>query len=333
MSESTRESATIPSPKRLRFAVLRRGVFGEFRRRLAVVPTIAATILLIGCATTRVPTPPERAEVVARIEAADRRLRSMDRFEATGSAVLSIRRADGSAAEEQLDLLLLRERPGRLAVRLKLSVTDTLAWLGSDGTRWWLFLPEERPSVVWHGTVDTTEQGVTGAELGSEPMPIPPALRRPALVDLLLGLEPADSIDRLEWDAESRAWQLELPLSTAEGWSDPGWLVRRLYASDGAVVERIEIVDPRGRIVASSRLADHVRVEVPDRAVGDWPMVPMRIELSGAPDPGTNEPESVRLSLERPSGRGTRVKANAFDWQRLLKAMSPERVIVVGAEP
>jgi hypothetical protein len=300
---------------------------------VAVLSVLAFSSAAAGCAAASRQDASEelraRREAMTRITAADRRLASLDRFEATGTAVLPVRNPEGAIEEEQLDLLILRERPGRLAVRLKLSVTDTLAWLGSDGARWWLFLPEETPPTVWHGPVDPDGEASTPEDR----IPLPPTLRRPMLVDLLLGLEPVGEFAALEWDASSQRWWIEGPIAAAGMASTAGWTVRRGYARDGSVPEVVEVRDPAGDLVARSRLSNHARVEVPDRAVGDWPMVPMRIELAGPADEGSDEAPAVRLALERPSGRGRRVKAAAFDWDRLLRAMRPERVVDVGAAP
>lgn len=294
------------------------------RPRAALAWLVVASTAVGGCAAMGMQTASDRDAAMARIAEADARLAFLERFEATGTAVIPIRASSGEIEEEQLDLLLLRERPGRLAVRLKLSVTDTLAWLGSDGARWWLFLPEESPSTVWHGEVSSTGE----ESFEDEAIPLPPGLRRPGIVDLLLGLEPVDDLASLEWDPTSAAWWIERPMEP-EGGDGPRWTVRRRYSDRGAVPTVVEVRDGRGELRARSRLSEHVRVEVPDRAVGDWPMVPMRIELSG----GDAAQPPARISLERPSGRGTRVKDAAFDWERLLAAMRPERIVEVGAGP
>ncbi|MGA0287325.1 MAG: hypothetical protein ACO3QA_09855 [Phycisphaerales bacterium] len=288
----------------------------------AVFGVASVGALDLGCAAARTQAMPDRSDATARIAEADRRLAQLERFEATGTVVLPVRSGSGAIDEEQLDLLLLRERPGRLAIRLKLSVTDTLAWLGSDGTRWWLFLPEETPSTVWHGMVASSGN----SQLEDESIPLPPGLRHPRIVDVLLGLEPADDLASLEWNSADRRWWIESPVF-GDASDDSGWTVRRGYAETGPVAEVIEVRDAAGMLGARSRLAGHERVEVPDRPVGDWPLVPMRIEVSGS---GAEDPPA-RLSLERPSGRGGRVKAAAFDWGRLLESMRPERIVQVGA--
>jgi len=296
-----------------------------------LVPALALALLVavaFGCAAMAATDPPDRAAATARIAAADARLAFLDRFEATGTAVLPMRSASGAIEEEQLDLLLLRERPGRLAVRLKLSVTDTLAWLGSDGVRWWLFLPADTPPTVWHGAVSSVgEEALEG-----DAIPLPPGMRQPKLVDLLLGLEPVGDLAMLQWDPATSTWWIERSI----GPEDPdglAWTVRRGYfeGDTGAspVPTIVEILDGAGVLRARSRLSEHARVEVPDRAVGDWPLVPMRIELSG----GDAAEAPARIALERPSGRGARVKAAAFDWNRLLQAMRPERLVEVGTGP
>jgi len=293
-----------------------------FRARLASILLAMVGVPAVPACSSTPQVAPDREAALRRIDASDRRLASLDRFEATGTAVLPIRDASGEIEQEQLDLLILRERPGRLAVRLKLSVTDTLAWLGSDGARWWLFLPEEDPSTVWHGAVRSEPRRAVGAD----EIPMPASLRHPLLVDLLLGLEPAGTLEGLGWDGSSRRWILESAVPFGGG--NSGWRVRRSYPPDAAAPSRVEVLDPEGRLVAGSRLADHVRVEVPGRAVGDWPLVPMRIELIG-PDPADGV---VRLALERPSGLGRRVRPAAFEWERLLGSMRPTRIVDVGAD-
>lgn len=258
--------------------------------------------------------------IVARSEA----LRALATFEASGVCRIEIPREDAGFDEEQLDLLLVLERPLRTALRLKLSVSDTLAWLGSDGERWWLFLPEESPSLAYRGRI--ASEAASG-ELELDRTPIPRSLRDPRLFWLLTGLEPPrDPGATPSWDRPRSAWVLEEPIAPTgrDGEGPPSPTVRRGFNGQGEPTF-VEVVDAQGTRLAGSVLREHASVEIEGVALGGWPRVATRITVEGD-RPGDGR---AMLVLERPSGKGSRVKPALFDWARLAASMRPERIVEV----
>lgn len=290
---------------------------------------MAAASVLFGCAsppTRDAPRPDAAARAAASraIVSSSEALRRLATFDSSGVCRIEVPRADAGFDEEQLDLLLILERPRKSALRLKLSVSDTLAWLGSDGERWWLFLPEESPSIAYRGSI-RGEAIEEASEVDQAPVPRP--LRDPRLFWLLAGLEPPrDPASPISWDADRSAWVLEEPLDpAAEVEAKSAVLrVRRGFDARGDAIF-VEVDDADGRRLASSLLGEHESVEVEGVAIGARPRVATRITLEGAM-PGDGR---AMLVLERPSGRGSRVKPALFDWDRLVASMRPERIVEV----
>ena len=300
------------------------------RRRgpLRLASAFAASAVL-GCATPpahRAARPDEATQAAASraIVSSSEALRRLETFDSSGVCRIEVPREDAGFDEEQLDLLLILERPRKSALRLKLSVSDTLAWLGSDGDRWWLFLPEESPSVAYRGSL-LGETIDAGGQVEEAPVPRP--LRDPRLFWLLAGLDPPrDPAAPLAWDGSRSAWVLEEAFEPVEdGLRDAaGMRVRRGFEARGDVVF-VEVDDAEGRRIASSSLSDHVFVEVEGVALGARPRVATRITLEGA----MSGDGRAMLVLERPSGRGSRVKPALFEWDRLVASMRPERIVEV----
>ena len=294
--------------------------------RLAAVFAIAAIAGCVAPPARESDRPDEAAQAAASraIAANAHSLRMLATFEASGVCRIEVPREDSGFDEEQLDLLLILERPRRTALRLKLSVSDTLAWLGSDGEQWWLFLPEEVPSIAYRGRIDGE-----AIEAGDavEQAPVPRPLRDPRLFWLLAGLEPPRDASRASiWDADRSAWVIEEALDPGDAANDvaAGLRVRRGFDARGDVVF-VEVLEADGRRLASSALREHASVEIDGVVMGAWPRVATRITLEGAM-PGEGR---AMLVLERPSGRGLRVKPALFDWNRLAASMRPERIVEV----
>lgn len=301
----------------------------QARRTWFAVAALAMLAIASACCSVRPHEAPGSDAIPAVSEAIAARaasLRALRQFEATGVCRVQVPREDGGFDEEQLDVLLVLERPLRTALRLKISVSDTLAWIGSDGTRWWLFLPEESPPVAYRGAI---EPSWTGSAAEVSEAPVPRGLRHPRLFWLLAGLEPPrEGVPAPSWDPAVGAWRLDELLEHREQGdegpaSSSAATVRRWFDAAGNPI-RVEVSDAAGAIVAASRLSAFVSIEMEGMAMGAWPRVASRIALEG-------ESGGIGgvLVLERPSGKGSRAKPALFDWDRLAASMRPERVIEV----
>jgi hypothetical protein len=297
---------------------------GPDRRRVASTLLAASLVSgLLGCcgAPARLPeaAPPEAeaeaASIRIREEAA--RVASLDRFESAGVAILHLRDPDGTPRREQLDLLWLLERPLRMAMRLKLSVTDTLAWLGSDGIEWWLFLPREQPAVAYRGGIDAF--GGDGADAA-----FPAPLRSPRWLLLLSGLEtPGPAATPPRWDGARGAWRVGERIDARHGLVE----VDRWYSRGGTALVAVEIRSIDG--VLRSELSRHAPVEVPGRSEGEWPRIARHIDLFAA-DRGEPDGGVASLRLDRPSGAGRRIRPQLFEFDRLRQSMPVAEIVEVG---
>ncbi len=261
-----------------------------------------------------------RSAELAIAQAAEN-LRAIETLESTGVCRIWVER-DGRIDEEQLDLLLVYARPDRIAMRLKVSVSDTLAWLGSDGTHWWLFLPAESPSVAYRGAVASEVQ----QEFATDAAPLPPSLRSPRLFRMLLGLEPPRlPMPPPTWDAERKAWSSAEPLDPEP--SNSAGLVRRWYDARGDLLS-VRVEAPDGVGIAESTLSEPTSIECAGRPLGAWPRMATRLRLSRG-EPREDQAGEVMLTLERPTARGSRAKPALFEWERLVQSMRPEQIVEV----
>lgn len=288
---------------------------------------VVAVGLAACCAPPRTPhdlPEPDRTAALASIAQRREDLRSLTQLESNGTARIPVPREDGTTAVEQLDLLLVMQRPSRTALRLKLSVSDVLAWLGSDDQSWWLFLPGRSPSIAYRGPL---AGDLSRAQLDSlDEAPVPRELRSPRLLWILAGLEPfAGDVSTATWDPTEGGWLLEERLAMDPSDADPP-VVRRWCSPNGEQITRVEVLDADGATIAASRLSEHVLVEVPDRPMGGWPLVARRMTWSTG---GEGDHGRAEISLDRPTAQGTRVKPALFDWSRLVESLRPDSIIEV----
>lgn len=247
----------------------------------------------------------------------------MDRFESGGVAILRRPDAAGRPQREQLDLLWLSERPLRTALRLKLGVTDTLAWFGSDGLRWWAFFPRQEPAVAYTGEVAAGEAAVTGAAGDEVFMAM---LASPRILQILAGLEVPSPGGEPSWDASRVAWRVEETIPSDGG----SLLVVRWFdgrRGDLVAVEIRAAGGATGGAILRSKLAMPVAVELPGRSEGDWPRIATHLDLSAEGFGGEATAATVQLRLDRPSGAGRRIKPQLFDFDRLRQAMPVAEIV------
>lgn len=292
------------------------------------IAALAVPVLAAGCCgPPRVAAhepEPDRPAALASIAQRSEDLRSLSQLESNGTARIPVPREDGSTAVEQLDLLLVMQRPSRTALRLKLSVSDVLAWLGSDDQSWWLFLPGRSPSIAYRGPL---AGGLSRAQLDSlDEAPVPRELRSPRLLWILAGLEPfGGDVSTAAWDPVMGGWRLEESLA-AGSTESIGPVIRRWFSPNGDQITRVEVLDSTGSTIAASRLSEHVLVEVPDRPMGAWPLVARRMTWSTG---NAGDHDRAEIALDRPTAQGTRVKPALFDWTRLVESLRPDSIIEV----
>jgi hypothetical protein len=85
-------------------------------------------------------------------------------------------------------------------------------------------------------------------------------------------------------------------------------------------------------VIARASLSNYRSCPVDGLAVGDWPRVPARIEVVAGPAAiaaGASDGDSIRISLDAPSGRGERIKDRFFRLEELQESLRPDEVTVI----
>lgn len=256
------------------------------------------------------------AEFVALLATHNANASALAEFESTG--VVEIRRRDPSGAEQfdQCDIDVALATRGRGSVRLK-KLSDTLAWIGSDGTRAWAFLPGEKPSraVVFEGVRDDAfgrPEGVSGYDpwvlLTPESLrllagfaEVPPAYR-------LLRLPGADVLQPIVVRYEVE-WQATAALRAS---------IR--FGADRRVRE-VLLRGNDGTLVARSELSEPVRARADNLAQGAWPTVARKMRVQAPRLEG-----SAEIFLGECFASIRRTKPHLFDFDEMLRRLRPEGV-------
>jgi len=227
-------------------------------------------------------------------------------------AVVEVRWKEGGKQHfEQGDGPLIVRKPSEMALSIG-KLGNTMIWLGGDAERYWLFNlnpPKGEPTAAFVGRHD--DLGMPGAK--SLPIPI-----KPSQITELRGVA-------------------DLPPSGAAGKpsaqkTDGGVVVTVTDPGRPGYVQRL-IIDPtsyeptqithsmNGQIVLEARLSNYKSLSIEGKAIGDWPSVPGRIEIHAPQDDAT-----LTLFLSNPSEGGDRVRDTQFDFDRLVRALKPEKV-------
>ncbi|MCE2882054.1 MAG: hypothetical protein LW636_06825 [Planctomycetaceae bacterium] len=237
-------------------------------------------------------------------------------FESQG--VVELRRPDGEGGQrfDQCDLDVSIAPAGRGSVRLK-KASETLAWIGSDGSSAWAFLMQEKPprAVVFEGLRDASFARPEGAS-GSDVWP----LLSPESLRILLGIAEVPPAYRL----------LRLPgadvLKPIETRYELEWEVvpsLRAAMRFGADRRPSEVLlrGADGVLVARSELSEPVRARAENLAQGAWPTVARKIGIVAPRLDGRAD-----IFLGEPTAMIRRAKPHFFDFEELQRRIRPEQV-------
>jgi hypothetical protein len=254
------------------------------------------------------------------------RVERLETFESRASLELRYSDADGKHFDQcEADIFLASG--GRGAVRAT-KVGNNLLWVGSDGTRGWVFLLDKDPtSLIVHERIDESilSRSLEGrAAPGGEFM-----LLAPQSVRALAGMRSVGSPDgsgstlrRIEGVAadaplHERFEVLHQPFAGID-------VAMRFNAE--ALPTVIRVLDGAGRVRFEARLSEYEPAQAANLAQGAWPKVPRRIEVD-ARDAATGEVRSeVRIYLDAPLAMGRRMKPRLFVLDELTAQLRPDSV-------
>ena len=197
--------------------------------------------------------------------------------------------------------------PNRMALSVG-QLGQTYFWAGCDATQYWLFDLRDG-GVVYVGTHERFDPG----RFREVPIPV-----RPLDVAKLLGLVylPMNEAprDTVLVPSEGSDWVLELPEQKLRLRIDPATFTARA----------VQLLDDRGRVRVESVLQKPSPVALKNASPRDGPKLPREVTIRLPEDMGM-----LRLSLSNPSdGReDDRLRPRQFDWQALLKAHKPARIV------
>lgn len=232
-------------------------------------------------------------------------LSRVDRLWARAVVELKWQDNEGSHFEQGEGNLIL-VLPDRVALSVG-KLGHTLLWAGCDAQQYWLFDLRDQKT-VYVGSHDDVATG----EAGALPIPI-----RPLDLMHLLGITRIDT---------SR-----LPASPMIEWIDGHMLIEPPGAQWRVLIDpqthrpvRIDLLDQDGHSRATGRLSRWKRMTIDGTHPGAYPWVATRLEVSLVERPGT-----MTLFLSAPTdGRAEgRIKNQAFELPRLIKAFKPSRRI------
>ncbi len=247
--------------------------------------------------TTDRPNPPPDARTVLSVYNA--RVRRLEALKAGALVIVRGQDTRGNAFDEQVEGFLQIVRPSKVALRID-KLSQTYFWLGcSDDRYWWLDLSaDEKTAMVGRHDLATPE---STARFG---VPVHPL----DLLDLL-AITTIESTPTTAWTRDGRFIALELPPRA------PGFGPRRVCVEEHSFEpRRVELLDPRGEIVASSDLRELKSVDVAGEAFAGA-SVPTRATIAL---PGLAVTVELQLhTLENPGV--AKIKPGNFDLARLLQ--------------
>jgi hypothetical protein len=229
---------------------------------------------------------------------------------------------DDGHHSEQGDLELWQTTGNRTAARIS-KIGDVKFWLGSSAEQWWLFdLLRNDERILHRGTHDQTAERLVA--LGVKPL---------ALLDLLGITALSESANAavieaaaVSVDAQRNAWVIQ-------GQGRGGAVRLHLSQADGLPV-RIELLDARGRVVATSDLSRYESVPMPNTAIMARPRMPRTIDIHLEESAEGDMAGDVKIVLNQTVGEiDPKQMERIFDLDRLIAALRPDRVEQPRATP
>ena len=289
---------------------------------------LLSTLLLTGCIgdpAARDPAPPPRdlprlsyAEIAQRY---NRNLAPLDRLWSRSDLVVRWIEQDGDERAESGDGHFIYVPPRRVALTLG-KLGKTVLWAGSNDDHYWLIdnLDDGVAYVGDHGP--DAPDAIHAPARNAPPGPLP---FRPNDVGFLLGLRPLDASP----PAGRPGYAYVAPARNAYLIITPDRRVRLRLEPDRLLPVRVELFDPRGRVVAVSELSNHQPLDTPGLPDARRPRLATDAWLYAGETAASNRPdrrESMHLELSGLSAAAHRVRPGVFDLDTLLDRYDPARV-------
>jgi hypothetical protein len=309
-----------------------------FSPRRILSAALMATVCACSPQATTSPTGARTPEML-RVEQADAerrfaewivahntRVSRLETFESRASLELRYTDADG-AHFDQCEADIFLAAGGRGAVRAT-KVGNNLLWVGSDGTRGWVFLLEKDPTaLIVHDRIDESlfARSLNGGTAPGAAF----LLLAPQSVRTLAGMRelPAGAtIRRIEGAADDAPLEGRFELVFQPF---PGVDATMRFGADGLPVQ-VRVLDRGGTVRLEARLAEYMPAQAANLAQGAWPKVPQRIEVdalavenAGA---GGGQPTQARIYLDAPLAMARRMKPRFFALEDLTAQLRPDSV-------
>ena len=224
------------------------------------------------------------------------------------SGTVELRTTQGGERSFEDCALELWRDGANVALRLR-KFGERFAWLGSDGTQWWIFALAADPvslTVLPEGASVPIELGATSWQLA------------PADIIAIIGLNPITPVGAGKVTRDDAGnLQFDVASDASSHWGSFRWFVD----AQTYVPLRIQALDVDGTVVLDCLLSGYEPIAARDTPVGGWPDFPRKVRVtdrSGETD--------IRFFFNKPGARGTRVKPALFDLDRLMETFRPVEV-------
>ncbi len=301
--------------------------------RAAALMTLATSALWItACAPKSEQTPSitgaqqtpeqleEESEAAAKlfgelITRQNERVSRLGTFESRASLELRYSDRDGAHFDQcEADIFLTHGARGALRAT---KVGSNLLWVGSDGTRGWVFRLDKDPTSLT--IFDSVETRVLGQALEGDGALIFTMLA-PSSVRALSGMQALPEGASLLRVAEVPETAPLVERFELEYQPFKGLTARMRFGTDG-LPSSIRVLDRKGGLLLHAKLSEYERARAENIAQGAWPQVARRIEVDFEV-----EKFNARIFLDAPVAMGKRMKPRFFVLEELIAQLHPDSI-------
>ena len=260
-----------------------------------------------------------RLRFEALVAAHNARATKLGTLESRASLELRYSDADGDHFDQcEADVFLA---PGGRGALRATKVGKNLLWVGSDGTRGWIFRLDQEPTSL---TVFEDIGRLTPGQRMSGEGAAEYSLLAPSAVRTIAGLAPIGegfTLRSIEGSAGDGSVESRFEVvSTLSSQADA--VIQ--FAKTG-LPGRVRIERHAGAAILTAELSEYVPAQVENLAQGAWPQVPRRVVVTGEAAAGGKAAEA-RLYLDAPIAMPKRMKPRFFVLDDLVAQLRPDTV-------